>query len=99
MSRRWSVDVNSSLQTVFDDPACPQGLRQMLAGALSWQVRNETSVRKTLLSPRIAPQWVVALLAFLLPLPLRRQVQPLKLSCWKQVEKLSQKWPLAEVEE
>jgi CO/xanthine dehydrogenase FAD-binding subunit len=57
------IDVNGSLQSVFDDPACPQVLRQTLAGALSWQVRNETSVRKALASPRIAPQWVAALLA------------------------------------
>jgi putative selenate reductase molybdopterin-binding subunit len=63
MSGRWPIDVNESLQSVFDDPACPQALRQMLAGALSWQVRNETPVRKALASPRIAPRWVAALLA------------------------------------
>ncbi|MFL7794648.1 MAG: molybdopterin cofactor-binding domain-containing protein [Anaerolineae bacterium] len=57
------LDVDRSLQSVFDDPACPQVLRRALAGPLSWQVRNETSVRKALASPRVAPQWVAALLA------------------------------------
>jgi CO/xanthine dehydrogenase FAD-binding subunit len=57
------IDVNRSLQSVLDDAACPQALRQALTGALSWQVRNETSVSKVLASPRVAPQWVAALLA------------------------------------
>jgi len=57
------LDVDRSLQLVFDDPACPQVLCQALAGPLSWQVRSETSVRKALASPRVAPQWVAALLA------------------------------------
>jgi aerobic-type carbon monoxide dehydrogenase small subunit (CoxS/CutS family) len=57
------LDVDRSLQSVFDDPACPQTLRQALTGPLSWQVRNETSVRKTLASPRVAPRWVAALMA------------------------------------
>ena len=38
-------------------------LRRTLTGALSWQVRNETPVRRALTSPRIAPLWVAALLA------------------------------------
>jgi putative selenate reductase molybdopterin-binding subunit len=63
MSGRWSIDVDRSLQSVFADPACPQVLRQTLTGPLSWQVRNETSVRQALTSPRVAPQWVAALLA------------------------------------
>ncbi len=63
MSRRWSIDVNESLQSVFEDPACPQVLRRTLTGALSWQVRNETPVRRALSSSRVAPQWMAALLA------------------------------------
>ena len=57
------IDVNRSLQSVFDDPACPLALRQMLTGALSWQVRNEVTVRRALSSLRIAPLWVTALSA------------------------------------
>jgi CO/xanthine dehydrogenase FAD-binding subunit len=48
---------------VLDDGACPQVLRQALTGALSWQVRNEVTVRRALSSPRIAPLWVTALSA------------------------------------
>jgi CO/xanthine dehydrogenase FAD-binding subunit len=59
----WDMDANASLQSVFDDPACPSILRQTLVGPLTWQVRNETSVQKTLKSARIAPQWIGALLA------------------------------------
>jgi putative selenate reductase molybdopterin-binding subunit len=63
MGRRWSIDVDRSLQAMFDDPLCPHVLRRALTGTLSWQVRNGTSVRRALASPRIAPQWVAALLA------------------------------------
>jgi hypothetical protein len=35
----------------------------MLTGVLSWQARNEKSVWQALMSPRVAPLWVAALLA------------------------------------
>jgi CO/xanthine dehydrogenase FAD-binding subunit len=38
-------------------------LHRALTGAISWQTRNETPIRKALTSPRIAPRWVAALLA------------------------------------
>jgi len=38
-------------------------LRRTLTGPISWQTRNETSVQKALTSPRVAPQWIAALLA------------------------------------
>jgi putative selenate reductase molybdopterin-binding subunit len=59
----FSIDIDVSLQAVLDNPGCPLLFRQALTGPLSWQVRNEMLVRKVLASPRIAPQWVAALLA------------------------------------
>ena len=58
----WSVDADALLQSVLDRPDAPPLLRQALSGVLSWQTRNETPVRRTLTSPRLAPQWVAALL-------------------------------------
>ena len=63
MSKRWSVDADRPLQAMLDDEACPQVLRRALTGAISWQVRNEVTVRRALSSPRIAPLWVTALYA------------------------------------
>ena len=59
----WSVDADAPLQSVLDRPDTPPSLRQALTGVLSWQTRNETPVRRTLTSPRLAPQWAAALLA------------------------------------
>jgi CO/xanthine dehydrogenase FAD-binding subunit len=59
----WSVGADDLLQSVLDCPDAPPLLRQALTGVLSWQIRNETPVRRTLTSPRLAPQWVAALLA------------------------------------
>lgn len=59
----WSIAVDESLQAALDRPDMPPLLRQALTGVLSWQARNETLVRRTLTSPRLAPQWAAALLA------------------------------------
>ena len=59
----WSVDAGASLQSVLDRSDTPPLLRQALTGVLSWQTRSETPVRRTLTAPRIAPQWVAALVA------------------------------------
>jgi carbon-monoxide dehydrogenase medium subunit len=61
--RTWSVDAEAPLQSVLDSPECPPLLRQTLTGALFWQVRNEITVRRSLRTPRIAPEWIAALLA------------------------------------
>jgi carbon-monoxide dehydrogenase medium subunit len=61
--RTWNVDARSPLQSVLDSPECPPLLRQTLTGALFWQVRNEVSIRRSLRTPRIAPEWIAALLA------------------------------------
>jgi CO/xanthine dehydrogenase FAD-binding subunit len=57
------VDAAASLQAVLDSPDCPPLVCEALTGALSWQTRNETPVWRALKSPRVAPQWVAALLA------------------------------------
>jgi carbon-monoxide dehydrogenase medium subunit len=59
----WSIGVDASLQSLMDRPACPPLLYETLTGVLPWQTRNETPVRRALKSPRVAPQWVAALLA------------------------------------
>jgi len=61
--KMWTIVTDAPLQSVLDRPDAPPLLRQTLTGALSWQTRNETPVRKALKSPRIAPQWMAALLA------------------------------------
>jgi len=61
--KTWSIDADALLQSVLDSPECTSLLRQTLTGAISWQTRNEKSVRQALTSPRVAPQWVAALLA------------------------------------
>jgi len=63
IKKLWSIDADSPLQSVLDAPECSPLLRRTLTGAISWQTRNETPVRKALTSPRIAPQWVAVLLA------------------------------------
>ncbi|MFQ6100927.1 MAG: FAD binding domain-containing protein [Anaerolineae bacterium] len=63
LARVWSMDAEAPLQMVLDRPDTSPLLRQTLTGVLSWQTRDETPVRRALTSPRIAPQWVAALLA------------------------------------
>ncbi len=59
----WDISADAPLQSVFEAPECPPWLRQTLSGPLSWQVRNETTVRRALISHRTALPWVAALLA------------------------------------
>jgi CO/xanthine dehydrogenase FAD-binding subunit len=59
----WRIPADASLQSIFEAPECPLLLRQTLTGPISWQVRNEMSVRRALTSRRAAPHWVAALLA------------------------------------
>jgi len=59
----WRVSTDASLQAVLDDPACPPLLSQVLASIHSWQIRNETTVGRTLQASRLMRQWVAALVA------------------------------------
>ncbi len=63
LRRVWSIDADVPLQAIVDDPESPPLLRQALLRTLSWQTRNEATVRRALAAPRIAPQWMAALLA------------------------------------
>lgn len=58
-----TVDPGASLQSVLDKPWCPPMIRRALTGVHSWQVRNETSVDRTLRASQLMPQWIAALLA------------------------------------
>ncbi len=59
----WTVDAGATLQSLLDDPACPALLRRALNAIQSWQVRNETIVRRTLKASSVMPNWMAALLA------------------------------------
>ena len=59
----WSIDADASLQSVLDRLDSPSLLRQALTSVLPWQTRNETPVHRPLTAPRVALQWVAALMA------------------------------------
>jgi CO/xanthine dehydrogenase FAD-binding subunit len=59
----WTIDVDVTLQSLLDDPACPTLLCRALTGVYSWQLRNETTIRTALKASRRVPQWLAALLA------------------------------------
>lgn len=59
----WSVDLDASLQSLLDDPACPALLSRTLRTGHAWQMRNETTVGRSLRTPQLVPQWTAALLA------------------------------------
>ncbi len=59
----WSIDGEATLQSVIERPDCPPLFRQTLTGPLSWQKRNEITVRRALATPQLASLWVAALLA------------------------------------
>ncbi len=61
--RPWTVDADTSLQAVLDQPECHPLVCDSLTAVASWQIRVETPVRRALTSPRVAPRWVAALLA------------------------------------
>jgi len=52
-----------TLQEIYDSEQVPEFLKTALSSPVTWQVRNETSLRKAILSPQLAPQFIAALLA------------------------------------
>jgi len=58
-----SLGAHASLQAVYEAPDSPEFIRRTLGGALSWQLRNENTVIQAVRSPRLAPQFLAALLA------------------------------------
>lgn len=59
----WAVDADATLQSLLEDPTCPGLLCRMLKNIQSWQVRNETTVGRTLKASSLMPDWTAALLA------------------------------------
>lgn len=61
--KRLMLPAAATLQQIYGSEMVMPLLRDALGSPLTWQVRNETSVRKALLSPQLAPRLVAALLA------------------------------------
>lgn len=57
------VPAEASLQAVYESPLTPALLRESLGSPTTWQLRNETTARKAILSPQLAPRFIAALLA------------------------------------
>lgn len=57
------LEAHIPLQVIYEVPETPDLLRQTLGDPLTWQLRNESTVLKVILSPKLAPQFVAALLA------------------------------------
>jgi len=57
------LDAQATLDAVFQCSDCPETLLSGLRGKITWQKRNEYNIEKTLTIPRLAPQWIGALLA------------------------------------
>jgi CO/xanthine dehydrogenase FAD-binding subunit len=76
-SRFLDLKAESPLQVVYEAPGSPEVLRRTLAGPLTWQQRNEITVRRALRSPAQAPVWVAALLAWGAVLVCEGEEQPL----------------------
>jgi len=62
-SETWAVDADATLQSLLEDPTCPGLLCRILNNIRSWQVRNETTVGRTLKASSLMPHWTAALLA------------------------------------
>lgn len=76
----WSVEAGASLQSILDRPDTPPLLRQALTGPHSWQMRNETPIGRALKAPRLAPEWVAALLVLDASVVLEGDAGPMEVS-------------------
>jgi CO/xanthine dehydrogenase FAD-binding subunit len=59
----WTVEADATLQSVFDDPRCPELLHRALGETQSWQTRNGTTMRRILSASQLMPQCLATLLA------------------------------------
>jgi len=59
----WTIDAAASLEAMLNDSSCPSVLRRAVSETHSWQVRNETSVRRVLKASQLMPQFMATLLA------------------------------------
>ncbi|MBC8255436.1 MAG: hypothetical protein H8E35_15610 [Ardenticatenia bacterium] len=99
-----NLEAETSLQAVHEAPGSPELFRRTLTGPLTWQQRNEITVRRALRSPGQAPQWVAALLAWdaivicegeeqpLADFLLRRRMQPTLEALRVPLDNLNRTW-------
>jgi CO/xanthine dehydrogenase FAD-binding subunit len=63
-TKRLKLNTQAKLDEVLTHPQCPVFLHSVLFGKVTWQMRSEFNVGRTLAAPGLAPQWVGALLAW-----------------------------------
>jgi CO/xanthine dehydrogenase FAD-binding subunit len=56
------IGAEAMLQAVCQAPGCPPILHYAIGAPLTWHERNSMTVKETVFSPNLAPQWVAALL-------------------------------------
>ena len=59
----WHIAAGVSLQSILEWQGCPEVLSWSLGGAVTWQMRVETSLERALKTLSVAPQFVAALLS------------------------------------
>jgi CO/xanthine dehydrogenase FAD-binding subunit len=58
------IGTHTPLQAVFTAPPIPELIKHSMRGWTTWQQRSGITLEQALLSPGLAPQWIVALLAW-----------------------------------
>lgn len=58
------IGTHATLQEVLTFPDTPELLKHSLQGWTTWQLRTGTTLEQAILSPKLAPQWIAALLAW-----------------------------------
>jgi carbon-monoxide dehydrogenase medium subunit len=58
------IDVHVTLQSVLNVPEIPELLKHNLRGWTPWQQRSGATIEQAILASDLAPQWIVALLAW-----------------------------------
>ena len=61
---RLRLDAGTSLKTAYENPDCPDFLRNILCFSRTWLLRNAVSIEEAILAPDLAPQWIAALMAW-----------------------------------
>ena len=61
---RLRFDAGTSLKTAYENPDCPDFLRNILCFSRTWLYRNQVSIEETILAPDLVPQWIAALMAW-----------------------------------
>lgn len=61
---RLRLDGGTLLKTAYENPDCPDFLRNILCFSRTWLLRNAVSIEEAILAPDLAPQWIAALMAW-----------------------------------